>query len=112
MHAFEEQQFGDRRDGDERCGVREAFGVVGGAEDGYGVVWAAEGFHAFIGLLAVVEGGCHAVEAQVGVCYEFRGRPLACFDGVVGFDVAIDWGKYEREAQRGGVLEGKYLREL
>jgi hypothetical protein len=41
-------------------------------------------------LLAVVEGGCHAVQAEVGVGDEGGRSPLASFDGVVGFDMAVD----------------------
>ena len=67
----------------------ETFGVVGGAENGYGVGGRAEGFHAFVGLLAVVEGWRHAMKAQVGVCDEGGRGPLAGFDGVVGFDVPV-----------------------
>lgn len=61
VYTFEEEGLGNRRDGDEGCGVREALGVVFGSENGYGVGRGAECFHAFIGLLTVVESRCHAV---------------------------------------------------
>ena len=69
--------------------MREAFCVVGGAENGYGVGGRAKGLHAFVGLLAVVESGRHAVKAQIGVCDEGGRGPLSGFDGVVGFDVSV-----------------------
>lgn len=64
------------------------------AENGDGgVVWGAEGFEAFVTLLAVVEAWSHAVDAQVRRGDEFGGGPLACFFGVGGFDVAVDLTK-------------------
>ena len=58
----------------------ESFGVVGGPENSYGVVWRAEGFHALVGLLTVIESGCHAMQAEVGVSDEGGRGPLAGFD--------------------------------
>lgn len=63
MYAFEEKGFGNRGDGDEGGGVCKAFGVALRTEDSYGVGGRAESFHAFVGLLAVVQGWCHAVKA-------------------------------------------------
>ena len=90
VHGFDEEGFGDGRDGDEGGGVGEALGVLFGAVDGDFVGGGAEGFHAFVGLLAVVEGGRHAVESYVGVCDEAGTRPDPGFDGVVAFDMAVD----------------------
>lgn len=90
MHAFEEEGFGNGRDRDEGGRVCKTFGIVYGAENGYGVGGRSKCFHAFVGLLAVVEGWCHTVQAQVGVCYEGGRGPFAGFDGVVGFNVSID----------------------
>jgi hypothetical protein len=39
-------------------------------------------------LHAVVEGGCHAVDAEEGILYELRLCPFSGLDGVGGFDVA------------------------
>ena len=55
--------------------MRHALGVEGGAEDGDFVRGGADGFEAFVGLHAVVEGGGEAVEAEVGVGDERRGGP-------------------------------------
>ena len=60
-------------------------------EDGDGrVVGGTEGFETLVALLAVVETGGHAVDAQVGRGDEFGGGPLACLFRVGGFDVAVD----------------------
>lgn len=68
-----------------------ALGVLVGAEDGdLLVAGKAEGLQPFVGLLPVVEGGRHAVHAQVGVGDELEGRPFARLDRVVGFDVTVD----------------------
>ena len=112
MYAFEEEGFGDRRDGDEGGGVCEAFGVVGGAEDGYAVVWAAEGLHALVGLLAVVERWSHAMETEVRVGYESRCGPDAGLDGVVALNVAVDCQDVSEGQLWGRVIVGDYPREL
>ena len=67
------------------------------AEDGDAVIGGPESFNAFVGLLAVVEGGGHAMEAEVGVCDEFGRGPLAGADGVVGFDVAVYFADSEAD---------------
>lgn len=73
--------------------MRHACGVHAWAEHGDGgVVGHAEGFDAFEGLLAVVEGGGHAVDLEVGGFDEGWGGPLLGFGAVVGFDVAVHWG--------------------
>ena len=46
-------------------------------------------FQAFEGLLAVVESGSEAVDAEVGVFDQFGGGPDACLSTVAGFDVAV-----------------------
>lgn len=64
----------DRRDRDELGRVLEPGRVAVRAEYGDLVVAReAEGFEAFVGLLAVVEGRGHAVEADVGVGDELEG---------------------------------------
>lgn len=94
LDGGQEQVDGHGRDRDEGRRVLEARGVAVGAEDGDAVVARqAEGFEAFVGLLAVVEGGGHAVQADVGVGDEGRGGPDAGVDGVVRFDVAVYWGE-------------------
>lgn len=83
--------------GDERGGVGHAGGILRGAEDGDAVIGGAERLDAFVGLLAVVQGGSHAVEAEAGICDEFWSGPLAGVDGVVGFDVAVDFADSEAD---------------
>lgn len=62
-----------------------------------GVVGGAEGFEALIGLLAVVEAWCHAVDAEEGVGDEGRGGPFSGCLGVVAFDVAVDFADFEAD---------------
>ena len=64
-------------------------GIVFGSENSYVVVWSAECFHALIGLLSIVQSWCHAMETEVWISNEGWGRPLASFDAVVRFDMAI-----------------------
>lgn len=71
----------------------ETEGILLGTEDGYFVIWCAEGFEAFVGLLTVVETWGHAVDFEEGVGDEFWGGPYSCFDAVMGFDVAVYWGR-------------------
>jgi hypothetical protein len=110
VYALKKEGFGDWRDGDIGSRVCKALGIVGGPENGYGVVWIAEGFHAFVGLLAIVERWCHAMETKVGVCYEGWRRPDTCLHRVVGLNMAVDFIVLPKEPGR-GVLEG-YLRGL
>lgn len=72
--------------------VLQAHGVLVGAENGEAAVLAghAEGLEALVGLLAVVEGGRHAMEAHIGVGDELERRPLASGLGVGRFDVSVD----------------------
>ena len=42
-------------------------------------------------MLAVVQTGGEAVEAEVWVAHEGGSGPFVGFGGVVGFDVAVDW---------------------
>ena len=77
MYAFEElllRYWGYR---DELGGVGHAGGILRGAENGDTVVRCAECLYAFIGLLTVIEGGGHPVEAKKGVCDEGWGRPFS-----------------------------------
>lgn len=90
MYAFGEYGFRDRRDGDHCCRVCQPGGIAGWSEDGNFIIGGAEGFHAFVGLLPVVEGGGHAMEAEEGVCYEGGFGPDTSLDAEVGFDVTID----------------------
>jgi hypothetical protein len=43
----------------------------------------------FVALLAVVEGGCHAMDAHEWRLNELGGGPFAGLDGVGRFDVAV-----------------------
>ena len=62
-----------------------------------GVVGGAESFEALIGLLAVVEAGGHAMDAEEGVGDEFWGGPLSGLLGVVAFDVAVYFADFEAD---------------
>jgi hypothetical protein len=97
VYGFDEDSLWDLGDGDEVRGVLHAEGVFGGAEDLDGVVWGAEGLEALIGLLAVVEAGGHAVDAEEGVGDEFGGGPLSGLLGVVAFDVAVYFAEFEAD---------------
>jgi hypothetical protein len=57
----------------------------------------AESLQSFVALLAVVQTGCHAVEAQEGVFHELWGGPLARVFAVAGFDVAVDFADAEAD---------------
>jgi len=96
VYTFGEDGFGDCRNGDHCGGVCKAGGISIWAEDSDFVIRGAKGFHPFVGLLPVVEGGSHAMEAEERVCYEFGFGPHAGLDAVVGFDVAIDCWKLAR----------------
>ena len=76
MNALKEVGRRNRRDGDERSRVGHAGGVLGGAKDGDAVGGSTEGFKALVGLLTVVEGGRHTMEAEEGVGDEGRRGPL------------------------------------
>lgn len=90
MYAFFEECFGHGRDRDHLRRVCHSNSISFGAEDGDLVVWGAEGFHALIGLLAVVQGWCHAVKSQEGVSDELGFRPSTRLDAEVGLDMSID----------------------
>jgi hypothetical protein len=87
--------------------VLHAAGILGRAKDLDCVAWGAEGLEALVGLLAVVEGGSHAVDAQEGVGDEGWGAPLTGFLGVVGFDVAVYFTDFEADVVP--VCEGAWL---
>lgn len=97
VDGFDEDSLWDLGDGDEVRGVLHAEGVFGGAEDLDGVVWGAEGLEALICLLAVVEAGGHAVDAEEGVGDEFGGGPLSGLLGVVAFDMAVYFTDFEAD---------------
>lgn len=81
----------NRRDRDALGAVLHAGGIAVGAENLDGrVAGCAEGLEALVDLLAVVEGGCHAVDTDEGVGDELQGRPFPGLVGVAGLDVAID----------------------
>ena len=90
MAAFDEIRFRYRRDCDKGGRVSHSFCVGHCAEDSYLVVRCSECFDAFKGLLGIVQGRCHAVDAEVGVLDELGFAPLAGLRVVVGFDMAID----------------------
>lgn len=96
MHTLPEQLHRDLRHGNERRRVLHTLRILLRPENvDRLVVGRAEGFEAFVALLAVVEAGRHAVQAQEGVLDEFGGRPLAAGFGVAGFDVAVDFADAE-----------------
>lgn len=91
MDRLQEQLDGGLGHGHKAGRLLHTLRVHVGAENVDGlVVGAADGFEAFVALLAVVQAGGHAMNAEVGVFHKLRGRPLAGFGGVVGFDMAGD----------------------
>jgi hypothetical protein len=88
LAALEEMIGRNIRDGDVRRGVLHALGILLGPEDVDLTVWCAESLETFVALLAVVQSWGHAVDAEKRVLDEDGGRPFACLDGVVRFDVA------------------------
>lgn len=97
VYAFDEMLHRNRRYSDKRSGVGHSGGIFRGTEDGDAVIRGTESFDAFERLLAVVQGGGHAMEAKIRVCDESWRGPLAGVDGVVGFDVAIDFADSEAD---------------
>ena len=101
--------FGDRGNGDVGCGMGHAAGVLIRAEyDNFLVARQAEAFYAFVGLLAVIEGGGHAVDSKEGIGVEDGGAPLFGFEGVVRFDMTSNYlgvrkGAWEEEELQGNV---------
>lgn len=91
VYSFLEYVLRHRRNRYKGRGVLETGSIAVGTEYGDFVGGGSEGFEAFVGLLTVVEGGGHAVEAEVGVGDELGGRPLSSFGAVMGFYVAVDW---------------------
>lgn len=88
--AFDEIRFRYRRDCDKAGRVSHSFCVGRCAEDSYLVFWGSECFDPFKGLLGIVQGRCHTVDAEVGVLDELGFAPFAGLRVVVGFDMAID----------------------
>ena len=60
------------------------------AEDGDSIGGCTEGLDALIAFHSVVETGCHAMDAEIWICYKDWVRPLAGFGGIVGFNVTVD----------------------
>ena len=89
MAAFDKMCFWYWRDRDESGGMRHAFRVRHGAEDGYLIVGRSECFDSFECLLAIIQARCHAVYAEIGVLDKFGFAPFPALYAVVGFDVAI-----------------------
>lgn len=90
LDGVEEQVSRHGRAADERGRVLHAHGVAVGAEDLDVARGGAEGLEALVGLLAVVEGGGHAMDADEGVRHELGSSPLARLYRVVALDVAVD----------------------
>ncbi len=90
--GIDEEVGRDGRDRDELGAVLQAHGVAVRAKDRDGrVARQAESLEALVGLLTVVEGRRHAVDAHVGVGNETEWRPFPRLDRVVRLDVAVDW---------------------
>lgn len=91
LYGVEEQVSRDGRAADEGGRVLHADGVAVGAEDLNVAGGGAECLETLIGLLAVVQGRGHAVDADEGVRDELGSSPFPRLDRVVALDVAIDW---------------------
>ena len=92
MHTFLEMIHRHFRYAYEACTMLHALSVLLGSEDVDGlVIGTSEGFQSFVALLAIVEAGCHAMNAQERVFDESGRSPLAGLDGIVGLDVAVDY---------------------
>lgn len=82
--------------------VLHAHGVLVRAEQrNLLVARQAEGLEALVGLLPVVEGRRHAVDADEGVRHILERRPLAGVHRVRRFDVAVDFGKSDGRVSKG-----------
>lgn len=69
----------------------QASGISIGAENlDRRVTGSAESFQALVGLLTVIEGRGHAMDADKRVGHELKGGPRASLFGVVGLNMAID----------------------
>lgn len=80
--------------GDKLGTVLHANGVAIGSKDlNRAIAGCSESFETFVGLLAVVEGGSHAMYADVGVGDKLEGCPFAGLVGVVGLDMAVNCKK-------------------
>jgi len=98
MHTSPKHLHRHFRDRDKRGRMLHSLSVLLGAKDVDGLVGGvAEGFEAFVALLAVVEGGGHAVEAEEGGGDEGGGGPLVRFLGEVAFNVAVDFADAEAD---------------
>lgn len=98
VHTLQEVIGWDGRDGNAFCGPLHAGCVLGGAEDGDGLVaWVTEGFETFVALLAVVEAGGHAVEGEVGRAHKAGGGPFAGGLGVGRLDVSVYFADLEAD---------------
>ena len=89
MYTAQKMRFGYWRYGNEGGGVGHTGRISRGAEDGNAIGRGAEGFNTLIGLLTVIEGRSHTVEAKVWIGDKLWRAPLGSGYRVVGFDVAI-----------------------
>lgn len=70
--------------------MRHSSGILRRSEDLELAIGRPVGFHAFVGLLPVVEARGQAMDAEERVGNKFWARPFSGLDAVVGFDMAID----------------------
>lgn len=91
LDSVEEQAGRHRRAGYELGRVLQPQSIAVGSEHLDLVGRRAEGLQPLVGLLAVVEGRGHAMDADIGVGHELERGPLARRFGVVGLDMSIDY---------------------
>lgn len=98
VYAVLEVLDGHLWNGDERGAMLHALCVLLRTEDiNHLVRGITECFQAFVALLAVVQTGCHAVQAQKGVFYELGRCPFSRFLRVRRFDVAVYFADAEAD---------------
>ena len=96
MAALQKMFLRHGRDGYERSGEGKASGVLRGAKYGDGRIRGhPKGFDTLKGLLTIVQYRSHAVDGEIGRFDEIRSRPLTRFDGVMRFNVTIDFAHPE-----------------
>lgn len=77
-------------DADGLRGACHSESILSRAEDLNPVVLGSESLHAFVGLLTIIQGGGHAMDAKVRVSDELRCGPFSTLDTIMRLDMASD----------------------